>query len=207
MKETIIFSSSAVGETIQSNLTPNYDGINDVVITGDSNDTIFIDKDSFVKAGNGNDTINSVRGRGNNTIYGEQGNDRFFLGSNNFAIGGEGDDRFFTFGGGNVLSGGIGADQFWVVNGKITPTQQLNVISDYNFAEGDAIGIGMANILVTDVVVTQSVEMPKDAIVSVLGNEVAIIADVNANSLSAIDGTPLGFENSVLIVANATPII
>ncbi|MTJ51999.1 phytase [Anabaena sp. UHCC 0253] len=140
------------------------DGINDIVFTGASNDTIdtvfganspfagnnnidagsgndsiFVNKGDRAFGSDGNDTFDARDGKGGNRMSGGAGDDTFFLGSNDRALGGDGNDKFYVvLGDGNLLSGGAGADQFWIVNGELP--KAANTILDFQIGT-DVLGI------------------------------------------------------------------
>jgi len=184
MVQTLVFGSSGA-----DNIQPgaDFDGVDDLIFAGAGNDFINLsttDANVIANAGSGDDII--------------------LVGSQNSIVGGAGNDQMFVVNGdSNVLVGGTGTDQFWVVSGEIPTSTNLNVVADYSIAEGDVIGIGLDGITTADVLVTQSVDIPTDAIVSVSGVDVARVAGIDAASLNVIDGATIGFNNSILIIPAA----
>ncbi len=79
---------------------------------------------------------------------------------------------------------GQGSDQFWVVNGQISNLTDSNVIADFEI-EIDRIGIGTnIGLSFADINFTATAD-GRDTIISVNGNNVALLANVDVNNLPA----------------------
>lgn len=126
-----LFFGDNTGNDFQVGLTPGLTGNNDIVFSGDGNDTvdvsasgnntnlftgndndlIFVGTGTIALGGTGDDTIFAVAGSGNNRLYGGDGNDTFFLGSNDRVFGGTGNDTIFASNNqNNIISSGSGLD-------------------------------------------------------------------------------------------------
>jgi Ca2+-binding RTX toxin-like protein len=136
-----------------------------------SNDLVF--------AGAGDDLIDTSAGNGNSRLYGQAGNDIFYLGSNDRAFGGAGDDLFFALGGNNVLTGGADADQFWIAAGELP--ESPNTVTDFNLAE-DVLGIGGLGLSFEDLSLTQQ---EGNTLIAAGEQELALLLGTNATTLSA----------------------
>jgi outer membrane protein assembly factor BamB len=128
----------------------------------------------------GDDLIDATVANGGNTLYGEEGNDEFFLGYRDTVIGGEGDDSFFVISNGNnTLTGGAGADAFWLANAEIVDT--ANIITDFD--DSDVIGIGGLGISSTDGLgFTQD---GNDVLISVNESQIARVLNIEVDALNA----------------------
>ncbi len=128
---------------------------NDVIAGDGGNDIIYGGKDNDMLDGND----------GNDLVRGDSGNDAIFGGPGNDILrGGQGDDDLdgndgndFLAGdrGVDVLTGGFGADIFLVrSNDEGLGVNQADVITDFNFDEGDRIaltdGLTELNLLFSD---------------------------------------------------------
>ncbi len=114
---------------------------------------------NLVFAGEGDDTVNVSEG--NNRIYGDGGDDAIFLGTGDYVVGGE------------------GSDQFWVADTELPDTP--NRIADLEL-DSDAIGFSNLGIGFDDLTLTQD---GNDTLITVEEQNVAILSNVDANSLSA----------------------
>jgi len=125
----------------------------DTLDGGAGNDTLIGDDTHYYWAayerdlmfgGDGNDSM--LGGTGNDTLYGDAGNDTISGGSLDDVVdGGAGDDFLFGGLGHDTLTGGAGADYFFAARGANTSA----VITDYNYAEGDALVLD-GNVITAD---------------------------------------------------------
>ena len=144
----------------------------DRIVSG-TNDSIF--------AGVGNDTLDASLSRGNNMIFGEAGNDVFFGGNNDTLNGGANNDTFYLNGpGNNQVTGGLGADAFWIFQ-DVLPTF-ANTIVDFQLGT-DVLGLGGRVFTFSDLTITQR-DLSTTSI-SVLNQEIALLANTQATSLTA----------------------
>jgi predicted AlkP superfamily pyrophosphatase or phosphodiesterase len=188
-------------DRLEAGVTPQLDGINDIVFAGAGNDTVDTSiggaraKNNRVDAGSGNDIIfiaNADRAFGSSgddefeasdakdyRASGGVGNDTFFLGANGRALGGEGNDKFFVgTGGGNQISGGAGVDQFWIANGDIPAA--ANTILDFQIGT-DVVGIQGIGASATNIVLTQ---VGADTSIGFGGQTLALLKGIQASSLT-----------------------
>jgi hypothetical protein len=150
----------------------------------------------------GNDTLNSFKGKGKNTVRGKGGNDKLFAGQNDKLFGDAGDDildarkgkrKNQLFGGqGNdklyaksleTLDGGQGADELWIANGAFP----IGVSTIKNFEIGvDKIGISSLPGVTTfnDLTLTQQ---GGDTLISAKGQALGVLSGVTASNLSSND--------------------
>lgn len=144
-------------------------------------DTLGIDQaDQLVLAGAGDDLIDATASTGNNSIYGSTGNDTFELGRDDTVFGENGDDRFFArSGGGNTLTGGQGSDQFWIASNQ-TP-DSANTITDFTVGE-DVIGIEGIGASFESLGLTQQ---DQNVLISFEGSNLAILNDIETSALNA----------------------
>ena len=145
---------------------------NDVIEVEDSNQIVF--------AGKGDDLIDaSTSGKGDNRIYGGQGDDILILGKDSRVFGEAGNDGFFTTSGGNnIVTGGEGADQFWIAVAE-TP-DAANTITDFTIGE-DVIGIAGLGIGFENISIIQQED---DTLIAVNGMSLGILQGIDANVLS-----------------------
>lgn len=114
---------------------------NDVIGGGGGNDIIYGGKDNDRLDGNdGNDV---VRGdAGNDIIFGGPGNDILRGGQGDDDLdGNDGNDFLAGDRGIDVLTGGPGADTFVLRSNETFGVNGADVITDFNFDEGDRIGL------------------------------------------------------------------
>lgn len=138
------------------------------------------DSNRLVFAGEGDDLVDAAMGGGNNRIYLDGGDDVAILGEGDRLTGGEGADRFFvTEGGENTITGGEGADQFWLANAMFP--ESANVITDFEPGV-DVLGIAGLDINFEKVSITDN---SGDALIATGDRNLAILEDVNADSLNA----------------------
>ncbi|MGF1672777.1 MAG: alkaline phosphatase [Rivularia sp. (in: cyanobacteria)] len=126
------------------------------------NDTLVAHSNTFVFAGEGNDTI-------------------LALGTDNRLFGGPGDDVLFAGPGGNILTGGEGSDQFWLVYDGLP--ESANIVTDFQLGE-DVLGIaGLSGIRsLGDINMAQ---MGDDTLISIRDTDVAVLSGVQANTLAS----------------------
>jgi large repetitive protein len=123
-------SSTSVSDIITIDLSST---TNTVLSGNDSPQTITgTDAGDLIMAYGGNDVVNS--GAGSDVIYGGIGNDTINAGTgNDVLVGGIGND---------TLTGGAGADVFaWQLGDQGSSTAAVDVINDFNSAQGDAIDL------------------------------------------------------------------
>ena len=93
---------------------------------------------------NFDDTITGDKG--NNRLIGNTGKDTLTGGAgNDFLDGGDGNDSLTGGVGNDTLIGGLGADKFVFTN----PTESIDIIKDFSFAEGDKIQISLRKFAAT----------------------------------------------------------
>ncbi|MGV2830847.1 calcium-binding protein [Myxosarcina sp. GI1(2024)] len=145
------------------------------------NDSLGIDRgNQLVLAGAGDDLIDATASTGNNSIYGSTGNDTFELGSNDTVFGEEGDDRFFAqSGGGNTITGGQGSDQFWIASNQIPDS--ANTITDFTIGE-DVIGIEGIVASFESLGLTQQ---DQNVLISFEGSDLAVLNNMETSDLNA----------------------
>ena len=103
------------------------------------------------------------------------------MGTGDRAIGGAGDDAFIvTDGGNNYLTGADGADAFWIATGELIT--ETNTITDF---ELDTDVIGVAGIGVTSTEQLELTQVDNNAVISVSGFDLAILADTQVSSLQS----------------------
>ena len=124
-------------------------------IVGDNDDNVFRGGrgDDFIRGSQGNDELRG--GLGNDEIKGGSGNDTLFGGKNNDSLAGnEGNDRLKGGDGNDTLKGGQdldtligsgGADSFIFDSFRGSSRQEIDVIKDFNFREGDKIIVGFSD--------------------------------------------------------------
>ena len=124
-------------------------------IVGNNDDNVFRGGkgDDFIRGSEGNDELRG--GLGNDEIKGGSGNDTLFGGRNSDSLAGnEGNDRLKGGDGNDTLKGGQdldtligsgGADSFIFGSFRGSSRQEIDVIEDFNFAEGDKVVIGFSD--------------------------------------------------------------
>ncbi len=169
-----------------------YGGQGDDVLIGGAGDFLFGDKGNDLllpgKANNangnlGNDFINGSSSSGS-TLRGGQGDDTIIGGSGDLIFGDKGKDALFVGNGSNTLTGGADADQFWIAN-NIFPNAPSR-IADLQIGT-DVIGIG--NLGVTSISSLSITQKGADAVISLLGKDLAIVSNVQASALTASAST------------------
>ena len=134
----------------------------------------------LVLAGAGDDLIDATASTGNNSIYGSSGNDTFTLGSNDTVFGEEGDDRFFAqSGGGNTITGDRGSDQFWIASNQIPDS--ATTITDFTIGE-DVIGIEGIGASFESLGLSQQ---DQNVVISFEGSDLAVLNNVETSDLNA----------------------
>ena len=158
------------------------DDLNPLFGTIDADVIEIEESNQLVSADSGDDLIDLTQSNGNNSAYGDDGDDTFVLGYGDRIIAGAGDDAIFTTSGGNnTITGSAGADSFWIASAEIP--DEPNIITDFTSGE-DVIGIAGLGIGFEDVSITANGD---DALISATGSELAIIQGIEADSLSADD--------------------
>ena len=177
--ESSIPGTNALVSTEYEGLTPVIPS--EPVFGTSSGDTLVVNKSNqLIFAGAGDDLIDAIASTGNNRIYGGNGNDTFILGKNDTLFGEDGNDRFFArSGGGNVLTGGNGADQFWIVSGEIPA--KANTINDFTVGE-DVIGVAGSGASFGTLTFTQQ---NQDLLVSFNSSNLAVLKGIQASNLNA----------------------
>jgi serralysin len=135
------------------------DGNDTIAGSSDSNERLLGNNgDDIIGGGGGNDIIYGGKGNdqldgndGNDVVRGDSGNDLIFGGPGNDILrGGQGDDNLdgndgndFLVGdrGIDVLTGGAGADTFVLKSNEELGVNGADVITDFNFDDGDRIGL------------------------------------------------------------------
>ncbi len=135
------------------------DGNDTIAGSSDSNERLLGNNgDDIIGGGGGNDIIYGGKGNdgvdgndGNDVVRGDSGNDLIFGGfGSDILRGGQGDDDLggnegndFLAGdrGVDVLTGGLGADIFVLRSNEAFGVNGADVITDFNFDEGDRIGL------------------------------------------------------------------
>jgi 3-phytase len=151
---------------------------NDFVNGLDGNDTL--------RGGEGNDLI--WGGKGNDHISGDTGSDRLLGQSgNDTLLGGAGDDLLDGGSGNDTLRGGVGNDTITGGSGNdvfvLAAGEGTDVITD--FRGDDRIGLA-AGLSFGQLTITQgSGSNSRDTIISVAGEELAVLTGVQANTLSS----------------------
>ena len=147
-----------------ADLNSEFDGNNDILFTG-----------------SGDDLIDVSQAFGHNRIYAGDGDDILLAGSNNRLVGDAGADIFFlgTGEGNNLVTGGSNADRFWILTDEALPAT-ANVITDFNSAEGDAIGLANTSLSFTSLNFTAN---DGNTVISALGVDLAILADIDPSQI------------------------
>ena len=201
---TEVSGGTSGDNTLEAKVTAGFDGINDIVFTGDGkdkvdtalagalasgnhvdtgsgDDTIFVSNNDVVFGGEGNDEI-FAQGVSGFRVSGGAGNDMFYLGASNGgrALGGDGADTFYaSSGGGNLLSGGAGADIFNIFSGDVLSA--ANIIADFQTGT-DKIGIGGGITSIAGLTLTGF-----DIIIKSTGATIATLTGFTTSTLTASD--------------------
>ncbi|MFB2879592.1 S8 family serine peptidase [Aerosakkonemataceae cyanobacterium BLCC-F46] len=147
---------------------------------GSGNDELYASTNDRLFGEAGDDILDASVGSGNNRLYGGNGADSLFAGSNDYLFAGNGDDVMFAGSGNNTLIGGSGVDQFWIANASV-PTSE-NVIIDLEIGV-DLIGIGGLS-GVNSFADISLVQTGDDTRISALGNNLALLKNIQASALS-----------------------
>lgn len=148
---------------------------------GNGNDELYASTNDRLFGEAGDDILDASVGSGNNRLYGGDGADILFAGTNDYLFGGNDDDVMFAGNGNNVLTGGSGVDQFWIANASI-PTSE-NIITDFAI-DIDLIGIGGLS-GVDSFADLSLVQNGDDTRISALGNDLALLKNIDASALSS----------------------
>ncbi|MFP4132880.1 MAG: alkaline phosphatase [Halothece sp.] len=178
----LIFSGDG-NNLVDTSLTPGGNRI----YGGDGNDEFLAGNNDRIFAGDGDDILDSShQGGGKNRLYGESGNDLFIAGNHDRLIGGNGNDRFFLSQGEghNTVTGGAGEDQFWLAAGQLP--NEANIITDFTSGE-DVFGFGGVDLEFSDLSIGASEESPEDAVIGVNDQDLAVLLNVQADSLTEAD--------------------
>ena len=158
------------------------DSGNNRLVGGVGKDEIIVGSNDQVLGAKGDDLIDASAGGGNNRLYGGAGDDEIIVGSNDQAFGARGDDRFFVGSSGdNQLTGGEGADAFWIASAELPDGS--NTITDFDSGM-DVLGIGGLGISFADLSLSQD---GSDAVISALGQDLAVLNNIQSSALSAAD--------------------
>lgn len=121
------------------------DQFGDVVLNAtvsDTGETVTINQTGTV----GNHDIDASAVNGKIVIVGGSGNNVFTGGGGDDTLsGGAGDDRLIGGEGNDILTGGAGADTFVIATGGTT-SGDVDIITDFNLAEGDQIDVDLSAI-------------------------------------------------------------
>lgn len=150
------------------------DDILEIGITPD-----FTGESNLVFAGAGKDLIDVTESNGGNRIYGDGGNDRFILGTNDRLLGGKGADKFFVGSGGdNLITGNAGKDQFWIATAEYP--ESANTITDFQLGT-DVIGVAGLGLSFSKLTLTQE---GSNTIIAGPQGDLAILFGVVSSSLT-----------------------
>ncbi|TAF06003.1 MAG: CHRD domain-containing protein [Nostocales cyanobacterium] len=168
------------------------DGTNIMFGAADADElTVIEGSNQLLFGGSGDDKI--VSQGSNNRLFGGSGIDVLVSNLNDLLSGGNGDDVLFAGeAGGNKLTGGAGTDQFWVANGSLPITK--NTVTDFTIGV-DKIGFGGVEILSFGQVIKE--QMGADTLLKINTTEIALLAGINASSLTAND---FAFSASVVSI-------
>ncbi|MDY6902701.1 MAG: serine hydrolase, partial [Cyanobacteriota bacterium] len=169
----------------EANNTLSGEERNDTIAGGLGNDLIFGQDGDDVLRGDLNNSSGGGSVGGDDTIYGGIGNDRIGGKAGNDLIFGEaGKDRLWGDAGDDTLMGGLGNDSLNGGAGKDVFVLKLNEGTDKIFdfkVDDDLIDIANLGVGLKDIDITQQ---DKDAVITLDGADIAILQDVNADSLS-----------------------
>ncbi|NJL83343.1 MAG: calcium-binding protein, partial [Chloroflexaceae bacterium] len=154
---------------------------NNRLFGGPGNDQLTIGSGDRAFGNGGDDELHAILSQGGARLYGGAGDDLFFLGAGDRIVGGDGNDQIFVGeGGNNLITGGAGADEFAIANNGVIPAA-INTITDFETGE-DFISINGLDLSFANVTLTAQ---NGDTLVSVLQGDLAVLLEVNPNSLSA----------------------
>lgn len=142
VEDSALIFGSPDADRLEANLTPGFDGSNDVIFTGAGDDLVDLtasSTDSIIIAGSdndelfaserdrlfgdaGDDILEGSVGSGSNRLYGGDGDDELIAGAGDRLFGGPGNDTFFlnaldSEGGDNRAYGQSGDDTFFLGTG------------------------------------------------------------------------------------------
>ncbi|MEM9450221.1 MAG: calcium-binding protein [Cyanobacteria bacterium P01_E01_bin.6] len=151
------------GDDVYRSRTGN---INGIVVGGNGNDLLIgCTRGEVLKGGRGDDRIKA--GSGDDRVFGQQGDDVIHAG--------DGDDLIVGGRGNNTVFGGDGADIFRLNKGR-----GVTVIKDFSLDDGDVLDVRKGAI--KQIEFTQ---VGRDTVVSLGRDELAVLSNVNADSLPA----------------------
>ena len=131
--------------------------------------------------GAGDDLLDASAGKGGNRLYGGDGNDTLYAGTNDFLSGGDGNDILYAGKGGNTLYGGAGADKFYLAyNGVPTST---NTIADFEVAIDKLFILGVSGAI--DFSKVSLTAKGTDTLVTAGGRDLALLTGIGSGSLNA----------------------
>ncbi|AFY57669.1 penicillin-binding protein, beta-lactamase class C [Rivularia sp. PCC 7116] len=158
---------------------------NDTLAGGLGDDLIFGQGGDDVLRGDLNNRSGGGNVGGNDTIYGGIGSDRIGGKAGNDLIFGDiGNDRIWGDAGDDTLTGGLGNDSLYGGTGNDVFILELNQGTDKIFdfkVDDDFIGIASLGISVEDIDLSQQ---GKNAVIAVDGSDIAILQNLNFESLS-----------------------
>uniref|UniRef100_UPI00047F1FAF beta strand repeat-containing protein n=1 Tax=Rheinheimera baltica TaxID=67576 RepID=UPI00047F1FAF len=131
---TATTTDGASTTSVSDTLTVDVSQTTNTVLSGDNTAQTMTGTDNgdLIMAYGGNDIVNA--GAGNDVVYGGLGNDTI--------NGGSGNDVLFGGAGNDILTGGTGADVFaWQLGDQSSGTAAVDVIKDFNTAQGDVIDL------------------------------------------------------------------
>jgi Ca2+-binding RTX toxin-like protein len=164
---------------------------NNRINTGSGNDTIFVNKNDRLFGGSGDDTFDATDSQGGNRMAGEADDDVFFLGKGDRALGGDGNDKFYVQSGGdNLLSGGAGNDQFWIVNAELPGGS--NTVLDFQIGT-DVIGISGAAGLGISATTLKLNQIGADTTITLGSQTLVTLSGVQASELTLTNANQFVF--------------
>lgn len=160
--------------------------------------TFLNDLDNTTKGfNNSQDVINGQSGNdnlwglsGNDLLRGDTGNDTLLGGKGSDRLWGGNDDDLLNGGNGNdTLLGGVGQDQ--LIGGKgsdlflLSASQGVDIISDFKISQQDRFGL-TGGLTFEQLAIAQGIgSNANNTLISVLGENIAIITDLQASSLNS----------------------
>ena len=151
-----------------ADLNNDFDGNNDILFTG-----------------SGDDLIDVSQAFGHNRIYAGSGDDILLAGSHNRLVGDAGEDKFFVgMGENNSITGGTDADQFWLVTDESNLPAAANIITDFDSAEGDVIGLANTSL---EFGLLDLVEDNGNVVVRAFGIDLAVLLNLEVALISESD--------------------
>jgi Ca2+-binding RTX toxin-like protein len=148
----------------------------------------FNDSQDVINGQSGNDKLRGLSG--NDLLRGDTGNDTLLGGKGSDRIWGRNDDDLLNGGIGNdTLQGGVGQDQ--LIGGKgsdlfvLSASQGVDIISDFKISQADRIGLA-GGLTFEQLVIAQGIDSnANNTLISVFGENLAIITDLQASSLDS----------------------